>query len=48
MRLSQKKETFSDYLDGFSKSILRVEYFFKKDDSHSPDLSEITDSEKHG
>ena len=48
MQFSQKKETFSNYFDAFSKSVLDSEYFLRKDDSHSPYISEITDSEKPG
>ena len=48
MQLSQKQETFSNFFAGFSKSILNFEYFQKKDDSHSPYISEITNSEKRG
>ena len=48
MHLSQKQETFSDFLPAFSKSILFFEYFLKKDDSHSPYILEITDFEKRG
>ena len=48
MHLSQKQETFSDFLPAFSKSILFFEYFLKKDDSHSPHILEITDFEKRG
>ena len=48
MQLSQKNETISDYLHVFPKSILTFKYCLKKDDSHSPYISEIKDSEKHG
>ena len=48
IQLSQKQETFSEFLFGFLKSSLNFEHFQKKDDSHSSDISEITDSEKHG
>ena len=48
MELSQKQEKFSAFLAKFLKSILNFEYFQRKDDSHSPYISEITDSEKHG
>ena len=48
MQLSQKQETSSQFLCGFFKSSLNFEHFRKKDDSHSSDISEITDSEKHG
>ena len=45
MQLSQKQETFSEFLCGFLKSSLNFEHFRKKDDSYSSDISEITDSE---
>ena len=48
MQLSQKQETFSQFFCGFLKSSLNFEHFRKKDDWHSSDISEITDSEKHG
>ena len=48
MQLSQKQETFSEFFFGFLKSSLNFEHFPKKDDSHRSDISEITDSEKHG
>ena len=48
MHLSQNQETFSHHFAAFSKSILFFEYFQKKDDSDSPYISEITDSEKRG
>ena len=48
MQLSPKQETCSQYFCGFLKSSLNFEHFQKKDDSHSSDISEITDSEKHG
>ena len=47
MQLSQKQETFSEVFCGFLKSSLNFEHFQKKDDSHSSDISEITDSKKH-
>ena len=47
MQLSQKQETFSEFLSGFLISSLNFEHFQKKDDSHRSDISEITDSEKH-
>ena len=47
MQLSQKQETFSEFLCGFRKSSLNFEHFQKKNDSHRSDISEITDSEKH-
>ena len=45
MQLSQKQETFSQFLFGFLKSSLNFEHFQKKDDSHRSEISEITDSE---
>ena len=50
MQLSQKQNTFSlfFFFFPFLKSSLNFEHFQKKDDSHSSDISEITDSEKHG
>ena len=48
MQLSQKQGTWSQFFCGFLKSSLHFEHFQKKDDSHSSDISEITDSEKHG
>ena len=48
MQLSQKQKTFSEFFCAFLKSSLNFEHFQKKDDSHSSDISEITDSEKHG
>ena len=48
MQLSQKQKSFPDFLLTFLKSRLNFEHFQKKDESHSSDLSEITDSKKHG
>ena len=48
MQLSQKQETCSQFFCGFLKSSLNFEHFQKKDDSYSSDISEITDSKKHG
>ena len=48
MILSLKQETCSQFFIGVLKSSLNFEHFLKKDDSHSSDISEITDSEKHG
>ena len=48
MQLSLKQETFSQFFCGFWKSSLNFEHFPKQDDSHSSDISEITDFEKHG
>ena len=48
MQLSQKQKTCSQFFCEFLKSSLDLEQFQKKGDSHSSDISEITDSEKHG
>ena len=48
MQLSQKPKTSSQFFCKFLKSSLNFEHFQKKDDSHSSDISEITDSEKDG
>ena len=48
MQLSQKQETCPQFFCGFLKSSVDFEHFQKKDDSHSLDISKITDSEKHG
>ena len=48
MQLSLKQETCSQFFCGFLKSSLSFEHFQKKDHSHSSDISEITDSKKHG
>ena len=48
MQLSQKEETFSEFLRGFLKSSLNFEHFPTKDDSHRSYIFEIRDSEKHG
>ena len=48
MELSQKEETSSQFFCEFLRSSLNFEHSQKKDDSHSSDISEITDSEKHG
>ena len=44
--LSQKQQTFSQFLSSFFKSTLNFEHFQKKDDPHSRCISEITVSEK--
>ena len=46
MRLSQKKENFSEFFFTFLKSTLNFELFPKKEESHSLFISEITDGEK--
>ena len=48
MELFQKQKTSSVFFCEFLKSSLDLEHFQKKDDSHSSDISEITDSEKLG
>ena len=48
MQVSRKQKTFSQFFCAFLKSSLNFQHFQKKDDSHSSDISEITDSEKHG
>ena len=48
MQLSKKPKTSSQFFCQFLKSSLDLEHLQKKDDSHSSDISEITDSEKHG
>ena len=48
MQLSRKQEICSQYFCGFLKSSLHFEHFQEKEDSHSSDISEITDSEEHG
>ena len=48
MQLPQKQETCSEFFCWFLKSSLNFEHFQKKHDSPSSDISEITDSEKHG
>ena len=48
MQLSQKPKTSSEFFCKFLKSSLDLEHFKKKDDCHSSDISEITDSEKLG
>ena len=48
MHLSQNSKTSSQFFSEFLKSSLDLEHFQKRDESHSSDISEITDSEKHG
>ena len=48
MQLSQKQEIFFEFFCAVLKSSWNFEHFRKKDDSHRVDISEITDSEKHG
>ena len=44
--LSQKQKTFCQFLSAFLKSTLNFEHSRKKDDPHSPCISQITVSEK--
>ena len=48
MQLSLKQKSCSQFFFRFLKSSLNFEHLQKKDDSHSSDISEITDSKKHG
>ena len=48
MQFSQKPKPSSEFVCEFFKSSLDLEHFQTKDDSHSSDISEILDSEKHG
>ena len=48
MQLSQKEETCFQFFGRFLKSSVNFEHLQKRDDSHSLDISKITDSEKHG
>ena len=48
MQLSQKQNPPSETFSTFLKSSLNFEHFQKNDDSHSSDISETTDSKKHG
>ena len=45
MQLSQKQETFSEFLAAFSKSRLNFKYFEVKDDARRFCISEIKDIE---
>ena len=47
-QFSLKQETFPEFFCGFLKCSLNFEHFQTKDDPHSSDISETTDSEKHG
>ena len=46
MRLSQKREIFSQFYFGFLKAALNFEHFPKKEQPHSSFISEITDANK--
>ena len=46
MRLSQKKEIFSQFFFAFLKSTLTFERFPKKEEPHSLFISQIKDAEK--
>ena len=48
MQLSRKKQLFLHFFAAFWKCSLNFPHFQKKDDSPSSDISEITDSQKHG
>ena len=48
MQLSQNQENSSQFFCTFLKCSSNFENFQKKDESHSSDISEIMDSEKHG
>ena len=48
IQLSQKPKTSSQFFCEILKSSLDLEHFQKKDDSDRSDISEITESEKHG
>ena len=48
MQLSLKQGPCSQFFISILKSSLNFENFQKKDDSHSLDISEITDSQKLG
>ena len=48
MQLSQKQNRSSEFFVKFLKCRLNFTHFQKKNDSHSSDISEIKDSEKHG
>ena len=45
MQISQKPKTFSPFFISFMKSTLNIEYFDKKDQSHSLSITEIIDCE---
>ena len=47
MQLSRKKKHFHNFCAVFLKSSLNFALFPIKDDDHSSDISESTDSEKH-
>ena len=44
--LSQKQKIFSEFFSAFLKSTLNFAHFYKKDDSHSRCISQISVSEK--
>ena len=46
IQLSQKQNTFSEFLSAFLKCTLHFEHFQKKDDPRSRGISQITVSEK--
>ena len=46
MRLSQKREIFSQFYFAFLKATLNFEHFPKKEQPHRSFISEIKDAEK--
>ena len=46
--LSQKQDTFSDFLIEFLKCAWNLEHFWEKDEYPSLIISEIIDAERHG
>ena len=48
MELSEKQNSFSEFVSVFLKSILNFEKFQKKDDRHNWCILQITHSEKRG
>ena len=45
MQISQERKTFSGFFIAFLKFTLNLEYFEKKDQSHSLSVTEIINSE---
>ena len=45
MQISQERKTFSGFFIAFPKCTLNLEYFEKKDQSHSLSVTEIINSE---
>ena len=48
MELSEKQNSFSEFVSAFLKYILNFEKFQKKDDRHNWCILQITHSEKRG